>query len=423
MITSSARGSSALESGATGSGTVWSDDEGARRARAVFDEAFDARPQEVWAAPGRVNLIGEHTDYNGGLALPIALPHRTFAAVSPRDDRSVRVVSRLDHDHRWEGVLDDIRPGGVEGWVAYSAGPAWALATDGLEVPGFDLALASAVPTGAGVSSSAAVECAVALALASLAGHPVGVEDDAGRARLAAACVRAENDVAGAPTGGMDQATSLRARPGHALLLDCHDDSVTHVPVDLEAAGLVLLVLDTRVHHSLADGQYGRRRATCEAAAQALGVGTLGDLVREEDADHPGADVGTVLDRLDDEEQRRRTRHVLTEIRRVRELVAAADAKDWTAVGVAMNASHDSLRDDYEVSCAELDSAVEAARSAGALGARMTGGGFGGSAIALVPRGREARVAEAVTSAARSRGFPLPAVHLAVPAGAGERVA
>jgi len=395
---------------------AWSDPDGVSRATEAFRAAFDAAPEQVWASPGRVNLVGEHTDYNGGLALPIALPHRTFAAIAPRSDRTVRLVSGLDDGHRWEGTLDDIRPGGVSDWVAYCAGPAWALREDGVELPGFDLALASCVPTGAGLSSSAAVECAVALALTSLAGE--STDDDAARARLAALCVRAENEVAGAPTGGMDQATSLRAEAGHALLLDCRDDSVEHVALDLEAAGLALLVVDTRVHHSLADGQYGRRRTTCEAAAARLGVTQLGDLdsIDTEDGRQ------TALARLDGEEARR-ARHVLTEIARVREVVDAARAQDWTRMGTAMDASHESLRVDYEVSCVELDVAVEAARAAGALGARMTGGGFGGSAIALVPLDLTEQVAGAVAAAARERGLREPAFHVAVPSASGERVA
>ncbi|GAB48311.1 galactokinase [Mobilicoccus pelagius] len=395
---------------------AWPDPDGVSRATEAFRAAFDAAPEQVWASPGRVNLVGEHTDYNGGLALPIALPHRTFAAIAPRSDRTVRLVSGLDDGHRWEGTLDDIRPGGVSDWVAYCAGPAWALREDGVELSGFDLALASCVPTGAGLSSSAAVECAVALALTSLAGE--STDDDAARARLAALCVRAENEVAGAPTGGMDQATSLRAKAGHALLLDCRDDSVEHVALDLEAAGLALLVVDTRVHHSLADGQYGRRRTTCETAAARLGVTQLGDL------DSIDTENGrqTALARLDGEEARR-ARHVLTEIARVREVVDAARAQDWTRMGTAMDASHESLRVDYEVSCVELDVAVEAARAAGALGARMTGGGFGGSAIALVPLDLTEQVAGAVTAAARERGLREPAFHVAVPSASGERVA
>ncbi|GMA40927.1 galactokinase [Mobilicoccus caccae] len=392
---------------------AWTDDEAAARATASFAAAFGSEPEEVWAAPGRVNLVGEHTDYNGGLCLPIALPHRTYAAVTRRDDDRVRVVTDLGAEQRWEGTLADIAPGRLdEGWVSYCAGPAWALGEDGLDVPGFDLALVSCVPLGAGLSSSAAVECAVGLGLASLAGTPLD-GDDAGRARLARACVRAENEVAGAPTGGMDQAASLRARAGHALLLDCRDGSIRQVPLDLDREGLALLVIDTRADHALVDGQYGQRRATCEAAAARLGVPTLADITALDEA----------LASLEDETARRRVRHVVTEIQRVRDLVGAAEAGDWPEVGRLMNDSHTSLRDDYEVSCTELDVAVEAARVAGALGARMTGGGFGGSAIALVRSADAEKVGEAVIRAAAQAGIATPSLHLAVPSAAGERVA
>lgn len=387
----------------------WDDNEGAKRASAVFRRAYGAAPEAVWAAPGRVNLIGEHTDYNGGLCLPIALPHRTFAALSRRDDGRVRMASDMQ-ETVWEGDLAEVSPGRVSGWVAYCGGPAWALREEGLDVPGFDLAVASCVPIGAGLSSSAAVECAVGLGLSDLAGEPLGV-DDAGRARLAAACMRAENEVAGAPTGGLDQAASLRTREDHALLLDCLDGSVRHVPLDLPAAGLRLLVIDTRASHALGDGQYGDRRATCEAAAATLGVLTLREIT----------DLDAAMAGLEDDVSRRRVRHVVTEIERVRELVSAAQGGDWTAVGSVMNASHVSLRDDYEVSSRELDVAVEAAVEAGALGARMTGGGFGGSAIALV-RTREAEDVAAAAAAASAAGLAAPEVHVAVPSAAGAKV-
>lgn len=389
---------------------AWSNEEGARRARELFARTFGRAPDGVWASPGRVNLIGEHTDYNGGLCLPIALPHRTFVAASRRDDDGVRMVSDLDESQVWEGRLDDIAPGGVSGWIAYCGGPAWALREEGVAVPGFDVAVASCVPLGAGLSSSAAIECAVGLALADLAGTPLD-GDDAARARLAALCVRAENEVAGAPTGGMDQAASLRSSAGHALLLDCLDGSIRQVPFDLAAAGLELLVVDTRASHTLADGQYGARRASCEAAAARLGIGTLREVT----------DLDAALAALDDV-TRARVRHVVTEIARVEAFVDRARAGDWEAAGALMNDSHDSLRDDYEVSCVELDSAVDAARAAGALGARMTGGGFGGSAIALVRAPDAAAVGRAVLAAAGEAGLVTPVIHAAVPSAPGGRL-
>ena len=395
--------------------------------RQRYQAVAGEEPEGVWFAPGRVNLIGEHTDYNGGLCLPIALPHRTFVAAARRDDRRVRMTTGLTSEQSWEGELGQIVPGDVTGWVAYCGGPAWALREDGVHVPGFDLAVTSCVPLGAGLSSSAALECAVGLALADLAGEPLD-SGDAARARLARLCVRAENEVAGAPTGGMDQAASLRSQAGHALLLDCLDGSITHVPFDLAAAGLELLVVDTRTSHSLADGQYGQRRASCEAAAAALGVTTLREVA---DGAEP---LEAVLDRLaevdeldgrrdDDGVIGRRVRHVVTEIGRVREFVEAAEAGDWQRAGRLMDASHASLRDDYEVSSVELDTVVAAAQAAGALGARMTGGGFGGSAIALVRSSDAQAVADAVLRAASEEGLVRPVLHRATPSAPGERLA
>lgn len=398
---------------------AWTDEAGVRAARDLFGEAFGSWPTGVWASPGRVNLIGEHTDYNGGLCLPIALPHRTYVAASRRDDRRVRMTTGLESGQSWEGELTDIAPGTVSDWVAYCGGPAWALREDGVEVPGFDLAIASCVPLGAGLSSSAAVECAVGLSLAELAGRPLD-GSDSDRARLARLCVRSENEVAGAPTGGMDQAASLRSQAGHALLLDCIDGSITQVPFDLAGAGLELLVVDTRASHSLADGQYGQRRASCEAAASALGVATLREIADSDES------LESVLSRItgpDAEVTRRRVRHVVTEIGRVREFVDAAEAGDWAEAGRLMNASHVSLRDDYEVSCVELDTVASSAQAAGALGARMTGGGFGGSAIALVRTDDVAAVAAAVLRAVSGAGLARPVLHRASPSAPGERLA
>lgn len=397
---------------------AWSAEEGAQRARALFTGSFDVEPDGVWSAPGRVNLIGEHTDYNGGLCLPIALPHRTYVALRRRDDDLVRLVSAQDAGRLREVRLTDVAPGAVDGWPSYVVGVAWALRAAGHAVGGFDVAVDSCVPFGAGLSSSAALESAVAVALDAthdlgLAG-PAGEPDDAGRARLAAACVKAENEIAGAPTGGMDQAASLRARDGHALLLDCLDGSVRHVPFDLAADGLALLVIDTRAEHALVDGQYAARRAACEAAAARLGVGTL----REVDAGGLDDALATLDDGSDDGAvQVRRVRHVVREIARVQDFVALLDADRLRDVGPLMDASHASLRDDYEVSCRELDVAVEAARAAGALGARMTGGGFGGSAIALVEGDAVASVADAVLGAFAAENLHAPAFSVALPGG------
>lgn len=402
--------------------TSWTEDDGARRATNLFRRAFGGEPAGVWSAPGRVNLVGEHTDYNGGLCLPMALPHRTFVAVRPRGDRRVGLVSAQEPGGAQEVELDAVEPAGpagpsMVGWPAYVVGVAWALEATGLAdgVPGFDVAVDSCVPYGAGLSSSAALEAAVAVALDEVAGLGLA-RDDAGRSRLAAACVRAENEIAGAPTGGMDQAAALRARAGHALLLDCRDGTVEHVPLDLAAAGLALLVIDTRTEHRLVDGQYATRRADCERAAAALGVASLrevADAVAREALDLDG-----VLRRLADGVQRRRVRHVITEIGRVRSLVdhLAVTGLSGAAldhVAAILDGSHESLRVDYEVSSPELDVAVASARAAGAHGARMTGGGFGGSAIAVVDAQRAEAVAESVAAAFAGEGLVTPAFLLA----------
>ena len=380
---------------------AWDRADGRERAEAAFVTAFGTAPDGVWSAPGRVNLIGEHTDYNGGLCLPVALAHRTYAALRRRADDTARMASARYPDH--VGLqLEQVRPGAVAGWTAYVAGTAWALRERGLAVPGFDVAVDSCVPVGSGLSSSAALSCSVALALDAVN----ALAQD--RAALAADCVRAENEIAGAPTGGMDQAAALRAQQGHALLLDCRDQSVRHVPFDPAAHGLALLVIDTRAEHALVDGQYAARRATCEESAALLGVATLRDLT--DSPGRPASALEALADGTPEGELRvRRVRHVLTEIARVQDFVALLDAGGLRDVGPLLDASHASLRDDYEVSSHELDLAVEAARAAGALGARMTGGGFGGSAIALVETQDVGAVADAVDAAFRDHALRPPA--------------
>ena len=331
-------------------------------ATTLFTGTFGAQPTGVWSAPGRVNLIGEHTDYNGGLALPIALPQRTYAAVRLSDTGLLRAVSTSVAGGVVEVSLDAVEPGSPTGWAAYLAGVCWVLRQEGYAVTGLDAAVASDVPVGAGLSSSAALECALVAALSDLLALGL-LDDDTGRARAAGWCQRAENQIAGAPTGGMDQAASMRATADHALLLDCRSGAVEQVPFDPRAQGLVLLVVDTRAETNL------------DAA----------------------------LDRLPDDVSRARVRHVVTEIQRVRDCVDAFRRNDFDEVGRLFVASHTSLRDDYEVSCRELDLVVDTALRSGALGARMTGGGFGGSAVALVPADQaeavERRMAEVFDAA------------------------
>ena len=372
---------------------------GMSRVPVVHHEVHGRAPEGVWSAPGRVNLIGEHIDYNEGLVLPIALPLRTTASCGRRDD-DLLVVHSVQNGETVRVPLGEVGPGRPRGWVAYVAGVLWALREDGFEVGGVDVTVDSEVPLGAGLSSSAALECAVGAAASDL--HRLGLLDsDSGRARLARVCVRAENEVALAPTGGMDQCAALRCREGSALLLDCRDGSTDHVPVDLAATGHVLLVTDTRASHALGDGQYGSRREACERAAAVLGVRSLREVAPR--------DLEAALARLDDDELVRRTRHVVTEIERVREVVAALRSGDLPEVGRLFDASHASLRDDYEVSCPELDVSVEAARAAGALGARMTGGGFGGSSVALLPEAAVAAASAGIRAAFAERGWHEPA--------------
>ena len=367
-------------------------------ARELFRRTFGSEPAGTWSAPGRVNLIGEHTDYNAGLCLPIALPQRTTAAAARRDDGRLRVVSAQGPDVV-EVHLDEVAPGRPGGWAAYVAGVPWALAQAGYAACGLDVAVDSSVPLGAGLSSSAALECAVGAALSDLCGLGL-LESAEGRTALAAACVQAENTIAQAPTGGMDQSAALLATGGHALLLDCRDQHTEQVPFDLAGHGLALLVVDTRAEHALVDGQYAERRGSCEQAARELGVSSL----REVPMDGLDQRLGTLSSDL----LRRRARHVVTEIDRVRLAVGALRDDDLGEVGRLFLESHASMRDDFEISCAELDTAVEATVAAGALGARMTGGGFGGSAIALLPGSALEEAIAGVEQAFGDKGFRPP---------------
>jgi galactokinase len=370
--------------------------------RAAFADRYGEPPTSVGRAPGRVNLMGEHTDYNAGLVLPVALPHATYAAARARADELVQIASRQEAEV-WEGTLVELGPGAVDGWAGYAAGVVWALREAGFEVPGVDLFVDSRVPVGAGLSSSAALECSVGAALLDLVG--VALTDDV-RDRLVDAAIRAETEVVGAPTGGMDQTIAMHATTGAALLIDFDSHERTVVPLDL--ADHTLLVTDTRVRHSLTDGGYGSRRGDCERAARELGVPAL-----------RAAALGDV-EALSDHRVRRRARHVVTEIQRVTDTVAALGERRWDDVGRLFDASHRSMRDDFEISCPELDCAVAIAVQAGAVAARMTGGGFGGSSVALVPDERVEAVTRAVDAAFVLEGFRSPAHLRAIPSpGAG----
>jgi galactokinase len=375
-------------------------------ARQVFLERFGRPPEGVWAAPARVNLIGEHTDYNDGFVLPLAIDRRVTVAAARRPDDLLRLVSL----QRGERVLrlGEVRPGVVDGWAAYAAGPLWALLQEGAEVGGLDLVLASDVPIGSGLSSSAAVECATLLAARDLYGGP------GDPARLAQLAQRAENEVVGVPSGIMDQMAAMKCRARHVLLLDCRTLGVEQVPFAPAGAGLVLLVVDTRTSHSLAEGAYAERRRACQQAARLLGVSALRDATL--------ADLDAARDRLG-EVALRRARHVVAENARVLAVADQLRRGRPEAIGDALTASHASLRDDYQVSAPELDAAVEAALAAGALGARMTGAGFGGCALAVAPADAAEKVTETVTGTFAGRGFREPEVFGAHPADGATRVA
>ncbi|MBW9119783.1 galactokinase [Microbacterium trichothecenolyticum] len=380
-------------------------------ARALFAARFGADPTGTWSAPGRVNLIGEHTDYNDGFVLPSAIQHRTHVALAPRADGvlRVRVASTFD-DATVDVGLDELdalfpaRRDDVPEWARYPLGVAWALlaasATDPSTVTGVDLAFASDVPVGAGLSSSAAIESATAVALA----ETWGIDLD--RVALAKVGRRAENEAVGAPTGIMDQMASLLGRADAAIFLDCRSLEAEVIDLGFAGAGLELVVIDTGVKHSHATGGYGERRAACERGAAALGVPALRDV---------SVDDLPRLAELVDEVTFRRVRHVVTEDQRVLDTVRTLREQGPTAIGDLLVASHASMRDDFEISVPELDTAVEAALAAGAVGARMTGGGFGGAAIALVAHDLVRAVTDAATAAFAAAGFAAPTVFTVTP--------
>ncbi|GIJ38148.1 galactokinase [Micromonospora andamanensis] len=377
-------------------------DDVADRATTCFQHAYGQAPAGRWAAPGRVNLIGEHTDYNDGFVLPFALPLRTVVAAGPEPTGSWTVCSELTGETVSFGDDEVAHPGQVTGWAAYVAGVVWALRAAGHQVPGVRLAVASDVPLGAGLSSSAALEAAVLAALVDLGGLELPPDQ---QPRLAQ---RAENHYVGAPTGIMDQSAVIRCRSGHALFLDCRTERVEHIPFDLAGAGLAILVIDSRAPHRHADGEYAARRASCEKAAALLGVPALRDV--------PTVGLDETLARLPDDETRRRVRHVVTEDQRVLDTVALLRSGQVRQIGPLLTASHASMRDDFAITVPEVDTAVEAALAAGALGARMTGGGFGGCVLALVEADQSDRVGAAVTAAYAARSFPTPTVTTATPA-------
>lgn len=375
----------------------------------AFEATFGYAPEGVWSAPGRVNLIGEHTDYNEGFVLPFAINRRTFAAVAKRDDFIARVSSSVSPKVH-EIDVREISREAVSDWAAYPLGVAWAIQQfeNTAALTGFDCYIDSDVPIGAGLSSSAAIECAVGLALTDL--WSTGFD----RKTLARVAQFAENNIVGAPTGIMDQSASLLAQTDFGVFLDCRTLDAKLVELGFAREGLELLIIDTKVAHRHADGGYASRRASCEKGAAAMGVTWLRDLTVE--------DLTRAGELLDDETFRR-LRHVVTENARVLETVEALATQGPRAIGDLLYASHVSMRDDFEISIDELDTAVETARRHGAIGARMTGGGFGGAAIALTPVERISEVTLAVIAEFETLGYVKPEIFVVSAANGASREA
>jgi len=373
-----------------------------------FTELYGYEPAGVWSAPGRVNLIGEHTDYNDGFVFPFAINRRTFAALALRTDGLARVASTFTPDVV-ELAVNEITRESASGWAAYPLGVAWALqAMGGASATGFDLFISSDVPVGAGLSSSAAIECAVAVALNDL------WHAELDSRTLARVGQLAENEIVGAPTGIMDQSASLLGESDHGVFLDCRSLEAEVIELGFEASGLELLIIDTKVEHRHADGGYASRRAACEAGAAALGVAALRDATE--------ADLPRAAQLLDDESFRR-VRHVVTENQRVLDTVATLRSAGPRAIGELLYASHQSMRDDFEISVDELDTAVETALRHGAIGARMTGGGFGGAAIALCPVEKISEISLSVAAEFLALGYAKPDIFVVSAANGARREA
>ena len=372
----------------------------AHQTAAGFEARFGYAPSGVWSAPGRVNLIGEHTDYNEGFVFPFAINRRTYAAIALRNDGVARVASSFSEQSHEVAVDSIVRDDSLD-WAAYPLGVAWAIQRLAreleceIQVSGFDCYIESDVPVGAGLSSSAAIECAVATGLNEL--WAAGLS----RSELARAGQLGENEIVGAPTGIMDQSASLLGEADHGVFLDCRSLEAEVIELGFARDGLELLIIDTKVAHRLVDGGYAARRAACEEGAAIMGVPSLRDL-EERDLDKASEVMPDVTFR--------RVRHVVSENARVLETVKRLKESGPRSIGDLMYASHKSMRDDFEISVDELDTAVETALRHGAVGARMTGGGFGGAAIALTPIERISEVTNAVYAEFEQCGYARPDV-------------
>jgi galactokinase len=368
-----------------------------------FLETFGEEPDLVAAAPGRVNLIGEHIDYSDGFVLPFAIKDRTLVAARKRNDSKVRIASAQRRNKIVTVDINQVKPGLKGEWERYALGVLWSMGV----TEGVDLMVDGHVPLGAGLSSSAALECSVATAMNHLFDMGFNLEE------LARLTQKAENQYVGVPCGIMDQSVSLMATQGSALLLDCRDLSTKNISFDVASHGLELLIIDTQAHHALTDGGYAERRASCESVVAKLGISSLRELTMEQ---LEGSRA------LINETEFVRARHAVTEMKRVLDCVEALNPSDFEKVGQLINQSHISLRDDYTVSCPELDTAVDAALSAGALGSRMVGGGFGGSAIALIQASKTTETINAIEKAFSSKGFKAPRFFTSLPSQGAELI-
>jgi galactokinase len=368
-----------------------------------FLETFGEEPDLVAAAPGRVNLIGEHIDYSDGFVLPFAIKDRTLVAARKRGDSTVRIASAQRRNKIVTVDIAKVKPGLKGEWERYALGVLWALGVK----EGVDVLIDGHVPLGAGLSSSAALECSVATAMNHLFDLGFNLEE------LARLTQKAENQYVGVPCGIMDQSVSLMATQGSALLLDCRDLSTKNIPFDVASSGLELLIIDTQAHHALTDGGYAQRRASCESVVANLGIKSLRELT-----------MGQLENSRDllTETEFVRARHAVTEMKRVLDCVQALSDSNFARVGELINQSHVSLRDDYTVSCPELDTAVDAALAAGALGARMVGGGFGGSAIALIQASKTTETIKTIEKAFSNKSFKPPRFFTSLPSQGAELI-
>ena len=340
-------------------------------ATSEFSRTYKRPAQWIAAAPGRVNIIGEHTDYNDGFVFPMAIDRYTVIAAAPNNTRKVQLHSTAGHSPTTIDLDQPLKPATKGSWFNYPLGVIAGFAARGQRIPGFDAVIHSTVPLGGGLSSSAALEVSTATLLEAITGHKL---DPVDKALLSQ---KAEHDFAGMPCGIMDQFISVMGREDHILLLDCRTRATELVP--MSDPSVAVLITNTNVKHELTGGEYAQRRAQCESAARALGLKSLRDATLKQLEQSNGCMSPVEF---------QRARHVIGEIDRTVEAAREVRASNWSRVGELMYASHYSLKDDYEVSCAELDTVVEIARnlgpSCGVYGCRMTGGGFGGCTVALV---------------------------------------